>query len=189
MKNFKAIFFLVIVVGLQACGLRPEVGYDYILDATDKEHGLVVMSLSAEGTSYLTMRALYNDQEKVIFPMFSEHGVPGVDWHNPGGRLLVARLPVGKYTFYEWFKDIIYAGYSSQTQNEQPFEIEFEAKAGKIVYIGNVHVNMLKENMPIYVLDKRKRDLGLMLERYKNINKNDVQIKLSSVNAKAVRRF
>lgn len=99
------IFIIFSALFIQGCAFKTtNISEDFKPDTKEKDYGIVIMSLSASGTTYLSLRARSKNNDNIVIPMFSEHGVPGVDWHNPSGRLMAVRLPIGKYSFYEFFK-------------------------------------------------------------------------------------
>jgi hypothetical protein len=180
-----AVLLLFSVLFVQACAIKTtNINADYSPDIKEQGYGIVVMSLSATGTSYLSLRARSKTNDNIVFPMFSEHGAPGVDWRNPSGRLMAVQLPVGRYNFYEFFKydvkpkngDI----YSYSYTNRKPFSVSFIVEPGKTIYAGNLHID-LHSKKTVQVLNKQNRDIGLFLNRFKNFSEKDITVKLASI--------
>lgn len=185
--SHKSNVFLLLLVTLacQACTIKTtNIDYDYRLDNSEQDDGIVVMSLSASGTTALSLRARNKSNDNIVFPMFSEHGAPGVDWHNPSGRLMAVRLPAGKYTFYEFFAYDVKPKdgqiYSYTYANKEPFSVTFNVEPGKTVYAGNLYIDLNSENT-VQVLNRKDRDIGLFLQRFKNISEEEIVIKLASL--------
>lgn len=180
-----AILFLFSLLFIQACAINTtNINVDHTLDTKEQGYGIVIMSLSASGTSYLSLRARNKMNDSIVFPMFSEHGAPGVDWRDPSARLMAVQLPVGKYSFYEFFKydvkpkdgDI----YSYSYTNKKPFSVSFIVEPGKVIYAGNLHIDVHSKNT-VQVLNKQNRDIGLFLNRYRNFSEKDITVRLASM--------
>lgn len=93
------------------------------------------------------------------------------------GRWYVRQLPPGRYTLSQWsLTQDTGVGIRSFTPRIAPPELAFEAVAGRVVYIGNIHARlgwsknllgmpMLAGGLP-EVRDEAARDLPLILKAY-----------------------
>jgi hypothetical protein len=68
-------------------------------------------------------------------------------------------LPAGEYRIVGWF---IRRG-STDTRSAEPFEVPFSVEAGKISYLGNLHLDQHWENVTLR--DRASRDMPILVKR------------------------
>ena len=98
------------------------------------------------------------------------------------GQVFAMELPPGKYQLKNWQinSKMIPANYTNNktTDNHYP---EFESKAGEIIYIGNINMNLKDstknffgsfsfKNLTTEFSDKSKRDIPVLKDTFKKIN-------------------
>ncbi|HSD83761.1 MAG TPA: hypothetical protein VLG46_07885 [Anaerolineae bacterium] len=174
-----------------------------MLDAQSGE-GLVVMSLTYEGLARedspsWSYHRLGSEKNLRIFTRAAR--VP-LDWESPPGRLAVFALPTGRYEFYRcefaglspgtnrhvWRtgkngvvtpNNPSYSGFDTPSYTAikaEPFVIRFEVSAGKVIYIGNLHLlwNEDERKGRVTLRDSSQRDLLLLQQKFPQIERHQI---------------
>ena len=164
--------FLVLLTLLTASCSTFNVPLDSRLDSSVGK-GLAVFSFTSQGALSnfnLHYRDTSNGTEGAITQWTLKDTL---DWEDvTRGRLVTMELPEGKYELYKLRAPHI--------SSRGAFSIPFEITAGKAVYFGNVHVNLLARSLfTINISDESDRDISLFLSKYSNISKEDVVTMIS----------
>ncbi|MBU2714381.1 hypothetical protein, partial [Zooshikella harenae] len=178
---FKKLLCIVFSLAISSC-YTLNIPPDYELDAKP-HYGLAVFSISSNYTLD-NFRVYYGGSSD-----FSEYVVSGhvklktaetpLDWVGGDlrGRLAVIELPEGKYSFMS-----IHRQYPSSTLSGR-FDAPFEVEANKATYLGDlaVLINPERTKFKAIIFDSSERDLPLLFNRYPNIKKENVIVKISKV--------
>ncbi|RLV58306.1 hypothetical protein D5018_18020 [Parashewanella curva] len=162
---FLRVLLLLPLLFITACA-NLNVSTDYSIKP-DSKKGLVVFSFTTEGlldNYFLKYRGIDNPNENaiVLWTIYDTF-----DWHDsPEGRLVVVELDEGSYEFHEIRLGAIHT--------LERMSIPFKAKAGKVVYMGNLHVNFQEELVFVSSYDESSRDLELLFSKYKKLDEKDV---------------
>lgn len=158
------------VLWLAACTKITDVRTDYSLSG-QSGNGLVAMSLT-HTLQHATIVYQNKDGGSIgggVFATGIFHNP--FDWENPKGRLVVMELPAGKYEMYRW-----QAFHGNITYTSKDFSMPFVVEEGRVNYIGNFFINIDesagKSRFERY--DMSKRDIPLLLQRYKNITESQI---------------
>ncbi len=141
---------------------------DYKLNRASGK-GLAVFSLTTEGV-FNNFYIMYRDRQggnvDGDISLFTRQ--TPLDWDSiEKGRIIILELPEGEYELYR-VSNIHYSSLKF-------FSIPFDVKSGKIVYFGNVHVNIPNTDYFKYtVQDRSVRDLNLLFSRYKKLSRKDL---------------
>ena len=167
----KRTLLFVVLLAVTSC-TSFNAPLDTQLDLSD-EAGMAVFSLTSEGVlSNFFLR--YRGESNGDVTQWTVQNPR--DWEsNPRGRLVVLKLPVGEYEFYELRTPLTVV-------SEKDFSIPFEVRSGRVTYLGNVSVIVPDyERFSIQVFDAFERDIALFLSRYRNISAEDVDRRLGQV--------
>lgn len=192
--EWKRCAVLTLLAGLLAACATPNVPSDYHL-SDNTEEGLVAVALSFEGTGYWAnpmweYRSLGGGPSGTL--MTRMRGVPD-NWNfESGGRLAVFALPPGRYEFYQcrfsrpsggggmgWtvggsggvtMSNPTYSGLNAPTYDRfvaNPFSVKFDVLAGKLTYVGELHLRWYytseaKGTGEVRVSDHVGRDVPLL---------------------------
>jgi len=175
-----SVLMTLLIVVLGGCSTIPSnIQNDYMIPA-GSEKGLLVMSLTYSGecgfSHFVRMRAAgkrttmlvpFEDKPEWTYdprecPLPQEHFT---------GRLAVLELPVGDYEI---------DGYFSLTVRDKYYPDETPAlnvsiQAGKVSYIGNIHLHVGDTIYTRVTSEKTDRDMDLLLKRYPRVDQRLVQ--------------
>ena len=95
------------------------------------------------------------------------------DFPDDAGKLFALRLPAGKHRFDSW---VVRGPFSTMAPKEKPSPLEFEVKAGRTIYLGNLHLHLqavwdglgrqVAYDASAEVRDQRDRDLEVYGLKY-----------------------
>ena len=196
----------MLLTGLLAACATPNIGWDYSLRDSGNE-GLVAVALSFEGTGHAAnptweYRSLDGGSSGTLMTRMPD---APEDWNlDSGGRLAVFELPPGRYEFYlcrfsrpsggngmRWtvggsggvtMSNPAYSGLNAPTYDRfvaNPFSVPFEVRAGKLSYIGELHLRWAYTSEArglgeVQVADRAGRDLPLLRARLSNIQPGQI---------------
>lgn len=106
-----------------------------------------------------------------------------MDWQQSRGRLLVLGTPAGNYEIHDWVYSVVYLEKIDTFRGKQEFSIKYQAKPGRITYIGSIHIDIVDKAYKIAIHDERERDLKLLQSKYSNLltNNTPVNFELSEI--------
>lgn len=107
------------------------------------------------------------------------------DFKTATGTVFAISLAPGDYVFDNWDLD---NGETASIHPVNPKPLKFTVRKGKATYIGNLHMHLHKgryqrgvgfigSGKPA-ILDRAARDIPLLLERYPNIERQDINIRI-----------
>lgn len=107
------------------------------------------------------------------------------DFADATGTLFAIPLPPGDYVFHEWDID---NGSNAIIYPIDPKPLPFTVKKGEATYIGNLHMHLrtgrnilgitiIADGQPA-ITDRSERDIPLLLERYANLKREDIVIRV-----------
>ena len=138
--------------------------------------GLVVFSFTASeeiqnfGLQYESAGTGSSQRGDVTFHTIQDP----LDWTTPEkGRLVVMELPAGRYEFYRFIAPLRWMS--------ERFSVPFFATPGKVVYFGNLHVDVGGFRGSIRIDNMASRDLPLLMSRYPRIKPGDITTTLFKV--------
>ncbi len=165
------------------------------IDTTNTKTGIVVLSVSQTNGWFKDVRSIvYINGPKEGHIMSRNELIPTShiytrsDFSDSMGKLNVLELPIGKYALVNWSVSSSYFKFTA-TEDSQPTPIEFEVRAGEIVYLGNIHFQLIEGSnvigipgladieLPI-ISNKFERDIAIFNDRYQTLD----PIKNSSLN-------
>lgn len=178
-KKFLMVLFGFVLVGCAAKSVQR----DYVLDEKSGK-GIVVVSVSHDQRGSRALHSIfYVDQSEGLVP---EHLIlkslgesfPGIvkasEFKDSYGQVLALELPAGQHRVDSW-KAFRQAGIEVRPRDKPP-ALDFEVVAGKILYIGNLHL-LLEGGRNIFgipvvsdahpeVRDMRLRDIAMIEKKY-----------------------
>lgn len=197
--GIKAAVAILMAGLLSACGAKS-VDRDFTL-SPDSETGLIIGSAtsSKENSSYdATMYFRYTEAGKEDLIGFGNSGFiqgltpnnllgshPPSDFQDTDGRLFAIALKPGDYSFATWEVD---NGSNAFIAPIDRRPMAFTVRKGEATYIGNLHME-LKTSKNIFgitiisdaapqVVDKSERDIPMLLQRYPNLSRENIEIRL-----------
>lgn len=183
----KAGLLLLFITLVGGCTSNPYTADNNIGIYDSSNYGLVVLSVNTEGSPKGFQYILKSEDSGIQFSIPDRGALDSMlpmlisDFRDIKGKLVVLKLPKGKYKFVEWI-------YSGTGINQYPadaswsklgFPIYFNVENGKVNYIGQVsRINTYSGNTllssKIIVTDKEQRDISLFLQKYPNIKLKSV---------------
>jgi len=100
----------------------------------------------------------------------------------PCGRLAVIELRAGEYEFYSWHGESGGApgGFTMSARARQDFSKRFTVRAGRAVYLGNIHFAVRGGSFRMSVADRQDWDLPLLRSKHPNIANDKVVVAILS---------
>lgn len=181
-QRFLIVLMLASISLATGCASKSIQG-DYSLD-TAKDEGVVVVSVShdswagrkARGFFYLNGGSLSENGHMLVSLPDAFPGIPGgSDLKDGYGKLYVLSLPAGRHSLRSWqIEDL--AGASRIRPEKEPVPLEFQVVAGKVQYLGNLHVN-LRQGKDLFgrtivgngypeIREQQGRDLAIFEKKY-----------------------
>lgn len=194
MQKMRIIIAALFAVLLAGCAVKS-VQRDYALDEKSGK-GIVIISVSHDQRGSRALNAIFYVDFKpgLVMPehmMLKTLGetFPGVtkgsEFKDSYGQVLALELPAGTHQINSW--RAARSGGFEITPREVPPPLVFEVAAGKIQYLGNLHL-ILQGGKNIFgipvvsdahpeVRDMRQRDLAMIERKYPQF-KNNIDIAL-----------
>ncbi len=188
MLSKKVVCFLVVLFLGSCTSYGPVASSSSYTVGSDK--GLVVMSITRSSTFDVPFILQYHAKGDISWLPAKE--IPTLaddDWEDLAiengsedydklsGRLVVFESKPGRYAFDNM---IVEDGYEqARWGNAGDYFVPFDVDAGKVTYIGNVHMQYTNLNNTAYIIksdfrlfDESARDLKLFAEKFPSINKS-----------------
>ena len=107
------------------------------------------------------------------------------DFKNATGTVFAIPLAPGNYVFDKWDLD---NGATAMIHPVNPLPLKFTVRKGEATYIGNLHMHLhagrtlpgigvIGSGRPA-ILDRSERDIPLLLQRYPNIKRQDIDVRI-----------
>lgn len=198
---FTALAFLVLAAALGACAATEVAPGEPVQPGP--EEGLVVLSITHSGQRGMDLlvnleAGAGGTDRTILMPRQARArdwlGAPGLGptpEADPEGKLLVLRLKPGPYRLHYW-KGVSELGGLHGIGFEihsAPIEVGFTAAAGRVTYVGNVHLalpdklNYMANQTPstyrLELTDRSQRDLARLEARHPGAQAGSVQMQLA----------
>ena len=181
-------FYLLLILSaaiLSGCG-SSNVREDYLLH-DDQSSGLVAFSIEADfhnpfdwHNTFLAVRFGDLDRSEKHLVILADGSIhANSEWTDPVGRLVYLDLTGGEYEIFGWNTGIDFPEYDKPLYSF----IRFSVLPGRVTYIGSIFFDV-REDLGAYkfeVIDKSDRDVGLLLTRLPNIEREQVTVKLAEI--------
>lgn len=185
-RSLKLFLFSAITLAITSC-VVPERNEksDYLLrDNVGK--GLIVFSLSAEGSRrlWVAFRQVGHEDQNIVF--LNTRGIEGLitnyDWKEPFGRLIYLELDAGEYEFFGWHPQ--YPCSSDPECLALNKKIRFAVVPDTVSYIGNIHFTILSSSQAYKyeISDEFDRDISLLTSRLVNVKREQVNREIAKAN-------
>ncbi|WP_034351404.1 hypothetical protein [Herbaspirillum sp. GW103] len=178
----RSTFICLLVLLLTACA-ASNVDRDFSLE-NNPDQGIVIASVSFDRAGSRNSQAMFYLDEGIPgapvparrLEALPEHATirMGSQFKDSYGQVLAISLPAGRHTISSW-RLVRSAAYSLSPSEKMP-PLEFHVAAGKVQYIGNLHLNLVEgKNMlglrmvadaSPEIRDRQDRDLPIIKKKY-----------------------
>lgn len=193
--KFPVFIIMVFLLGLlqAGCAQPGAITKDYKLQ-NDNPKGLIAVNASFGDIPYAQSLSFYfRNKEKNFESLVSALDMSmkeyWSDYYVEGerGSLAVIELDPGEYEFFTWTGSLGGWGGQRSMNSTQDFSRKFSVTAGKITYIGNIHLDVkgvsklaIGQRLPaaVVVRDMRDKDVPAIFTNYPALNKDKLVVKI-----------
>lgn len=180
--SYKSAVLCLLAILMTGCAVS-NVDRNFSL-GNNPDQGVVIASVSFDRIGSRNFQAMfYLDEDIPGAPVparrleaLAEHMTirMGSQFKDSYGQVLAISLPAGRHTISSW-RLVRSAGYTL-SPSEKMVPLEFQVEAGKVQYIGNLHLNLAEGNnvlgLPVIadaspeIRDRQDRDLAIIRKKY-----------------------
>lgn len=186
---------MVLLLGLlqTACVEIPDIPSEYKLQGNNTT-GLLAVNVTFNNIPYVNSfwfnyRGLDNKVKSSVSAIGLGRKEAWSNYYEEGekGRLALVELAAGEYEFYSWGGSMGGWGGVRTLNSTRDFSKRFSVTAGKITYIGNIHLSVsglskiaISQKLPSAVIinDRRLKDIPAIFEKHPSLSKDDLIIKI-----------
>jgi len=180
--SYKSALLCLLAILLTGCAVS-NVDRDFSFE-NNPEQGIVIASVSFDRAGSRNFQAMFYLDEGITgasVPSRRLEALPervtirmGSQFKDSYGQVLAISLPAGRHVISSW-RLVRSAGYIVSPSGKMP-PLEFQVEAGKVQYIGNLHLNLAEANNVFgfrivadaspEIRDSQDRDLPIIRKKY-----------------------